>query len=297
MNRLWTWLTKPTTIVLIIGISLLCYGSIVPGYLFLLVGGATAYLMHNQQKNYEAILADLRAKQEQSANDDDGDERDEPESFSFDLTDPHVEKDSGWTNYELFPARLRYTRSSCQDGPPLYKTVYEYSVKEGDSVFQRCLDDWREDVRPQGGTRYDVVNGQVLYKPEWDKPSDEKGLQALKNYPEEHLEELKANVLWHEVKGEVGWLILSRHKPPWSARSYLTKEKKRLQEGFAKLEARMKDLGAHATPVMAAVTIRLRATPKKRAQRSKRHNRTTPYSTATTSNSTKCTTSRPGWLL
>jgi hypothetical protein len=50
--------------------------------------------------------------------------------------------------------------------------------------------------------------------------------------------------LWHEVKGEVGWLILSRHKPPWSARSYLTKEKKRLQEGFAKLEARMKDLGA-----------------------------------------------------
>src|ERR1700680_1712626 len=100
-------------------------------------------------------------------------------------------------------------------------------------VDQRGINDRTEDIL---SVRYDVVNGQVVYKTEVKAAADRKALDC---YSDVDVEALKDSVLWHEVCGQLTWLILSRHLPQESVRSYLEEEKQRLKQGFAKVDTKM----------------------------------------------------------
>jgi hypothetical protein len=154
----------------------------------------------------------------------------EPEEFYIHFPDP---AESGWLNYTVIPSKSIYKEEICFGGPPVDISTYEYAVK-GDHVFARLVDLREDDIY---GKQYEVVNGQVL----------ETEIRSRKPYDstDGHIERLKKEVMWNETIGSLRYFILSKHECDLSI---FSRERQRLDKGFASLAEKATQLGGMREP-------------------------------------------------
>ena len=168
----------------------------------------------------------LRRKHVETPEETEETEETEPEEFYIHFPEPD---EYGWCNYTIIPSKNAYKEDLCFGGPPVDISTFEYSVKD-ERVFSRLMDLLEKNFNAD---YYEVVNGQVL----------EADIRSRNSSPttDQHIERLKKEVNWSEVKGSLRYFILSKHG---CSLHFLFQEKERLTKGFDALAEKATALGA-----------------------------------------------------
>jgi hypothetical protein len=192
--------------------GLLFAGQIVLGVGFALGG----LILRLESHVANQARADGSRKENEGSSIDGGSLTDE-ESFCLDMTEPWMQKNSGWDQIDVYPSKFRYERQNCRGAPPSYDEAWEYEIKNDAMVFQRLLD------RRKGGIyedQYEVVNGCIQedaierknreYE-QWltSKSQEDKEFWSNRQpYSADHVARLKREILWHELHGALKYFIL-----------------------------------------------------------------------------------------
>jgi hypothetical protein len=127
MKRFFTWLYKPTTVVILFGFYLLWRGGHLEsliGLVIIAVGFVAAYINDAQQVRHETLLAALKPKK---LNEIDADGPQFTIHEDYDLRKDNETR-------TIFPNRFRYEHRMWS-GDWMHKSVFEYAIKEKSQVL------------------------------------------------------------------------------------------------------------------------------------------------------------------
>ncbi len=160
------------------------------------------------------------------------------EEFSFAL--PVA---AGWDRIAIVPAKKRLKTSECYGGlfPPVTENVYDYDVRTGrdNMVFIRLVESRTEYIDK---VDYEVFNRTVqeeVIKRNHKDPCPPTDYRSARLW----VKQWKRDTVWHELIGPERYFILLKHG---TERSFLIRERNRLQEGLAKFKAKAEKVGAIA---------------------------------------------------
>jgi hypothetical protein len=175
-----------------------------------------------------------KEKPEEPADFDADDPDDKYSSFSINLTTPDMERDFGWEHVDVYKKSPRYLQTVCFGGPPVYKELWEYEIKEDIFVFHRLVDSFIDDL---WDPRYEVVNGVVQQRMIESRNAEPDTFVVAP--PEQQLAALRQKVEWHEADGIVRYFILSKFRS-YGWRNAITK----MKESVEKIAVEAEKIGA-----------------------------------------------------
>jgi len=156
-------------------------------------------------------------------------------TFHLSLTTPELERNSGWESVVVYKEPAQYERTLCYGGPPVFKELWEYQIKQRSFVFQRMLDDYIDDL---WDPRYEVVNGCVQeHLIEVRHAEDKGGIKVTT--PETKIARLRQQVQWHEVDGILRFFILAK-----LGYSGWRSDAQKLKDGVSEIGGKAEALGA-----------------------------------------------------
>jgi hypothetical protein len=154
----------------------------------------------------------------------------EPE-FYLNLTHAHLEKESGWDRWTIYPNQSRVKNDHCFGGPPTYEDIYEYEIRRT-AVRVRMLESSKEDFDQK---TYEVFNGRLV------RTQIESKCLDINLSLKDEVKRLQSETEWHDSPSLIRYFVLANTE---GSRDFLSSEHSRLEQAFKSVAREAAQLGA-----------------------------------------------------